>query len=192
MNKISRNKFFAVALDIGTTDIKGSLSDITTGKELAKASVPNEQRVFGQDVITRLHFAVRREKGLKELNKKVIHAVNKLLRKLAKDASISVIDIKKIIAVGNSAMYHLILMIKPDSLARAPFLPAEKMSREKDANKMGITIGKGAAFKFLPNISGFVGSDILAAILFTGIHKDKKYNLIMDVGTNGEIVLGCK
>ena len=126
MNKVLRNRFFAVALDVGTTDIKGSLLDITAGKELAKASVPNEQRAFGQDVITRLHLAVRREKGLGELNKKVIHAVNKLLRKLAKDASIRVIDIKKIIAVGNSAMYHLVLMIKPDSLARAPFLPAEK------------------------------------------------------------------
>ncbi len=192
MSKVLKNRFFAVALDVGTTDIKGSLLDIPSGKELAKASVPNEQRAFGGDVITRLHFAIRREEGLKELNKKVIYAVNKLLKKLAKDASISVTDIKRIVAVGNSAMYHLILMVRPDSLARAPFLPAEKMSREKDANKMGIGIGKGATFKFLPNVSGFVGSDILAVILSTGIHRDIKYNLIMDIGTNGEIALGCK
>jgi uncharacterized 2Fe-2S/4Fe-4S cluster protein (DUF4445 family) len=178
------------ALDIGTADIKGSLLDISSGRELAEASVPNEQRAFGQDVITRLNLAKKKE-GMKELNKKVISAVNKLLKQLAKDASCDTRDIKKIIAVGNSAMYHLVLMIKPGKLAEAPFTPTEKKLQERDAKSMGLDAGKGAIFKFLPNISGFVGSDILAAIMTAGIHKDKRYGLIMDMGTNGEIALGC-
>lgn len=191
MSEISHGKKFGVALDIGTTDIKGSLLDISSKRELARASVPNEQKAFGQDVITRLYFATEK-KGLKELNRRAISAVNKLLIQLAKDASVDPCQIKEIIAVGNSAMYHLMLMIKPDTLARAPFLPAEKELKTKNAGKMGISVGKDATFRFLPNISGFVGSDILASILTTGMHKEKSYNLIIDMGTNGEIALGSK
>jgi len=189
MNKTPRKSIFGVALDIGTTDIKGSLLDVSSKRELAKTSVPNEQKAFGQDVITRLHLATKTG-GLKELNKRAVSSINKLLIKLAKDASVDKRDIKKIVAVGNSAMYHLVLMVKPDTLAKAPFLPAEKRTQERNANKMGIDAAKDAIFRFLPNISGFVGSDILASILATEIHKDKRYNLIMDMGTNGEIALG--
>ncbi len=191
MSETSRKKIFGVALDIGTETIKGALLDISSKKELAGGSVPNEQKAFGRDVITRLHLATKQE-GLKELNKKAISAVNKLVKQLTGNASIDKRDIKKIIAVGNSTMYHLILMIKPDTLARAPFLPAEKTSQARNASEMGIDVGKDAIFKFLPNVSGFVGSDILAAILTTGLHSAKKYNLIIDIGTNGEIALGSK
>lgn len=183
---------FGVALDIGTTDIKGSLLDTASKRELSKASVPNEQKAFGPDVVTRLYFATKKEEGLKELNRRVISAVNRLLKKLVKDASVDMREIKKIIAVGNSTMYHLMLMIKPDTLARAPFLPAEKKLQKRNARKIRLSVGKDTSFIFLPNISGFVGSDILASILATGMHKDKRYNLIMDIGTNGEIALGSK
>ena len=191
MNKSLRRRSFGIALDIGTTDIKGSLLDISSGRELAKAAVGNEQKAFGQDVITRLHLATKKG-GLKELNKKVISATNKLLKQLIKDSSIDKCDIKKIVAVGNSTMYHLMLMVDPASLAKAPFLPAATSSQQRNASKMGLDAGKGTIFKFLPNISGFVGSDILASIFTTGLHRDKKNNLIMDIGTNGEIALGSK
>lgn len=191
MNRVSRKRVLGVALDVGTADIKGSLLDISAKRELARANVPNEQKAFGQDVITRLYFATEKE-GLKELNRRVISAVNKLLKRLAKGASINMRDIKEIIAVGNSTMYHLMSMIRPDTLARAPFLPAEKKLQERNASKMGICVGKDTIFRFLPNISGFVGSDILAAILTTGMHKSKRCNLLIDMGTNGEIALGSR
>ncbi|MDD5681261.1 MAG: ferredoxin, partial [Candidatus Omnitrophica bacterium] len=187
-----RNKLFGVAIDIGTTEIKGSLLDMQSKSELAAGSVPNEQRGFGPDVITRLQFAVTKKEGLRELNRRTVSAINKLLDKLAKEASVDKEKIQKIIAVGNSVMYHLVLMVRPDSLALAPFLPAETKTQEKDANEMGIRIAKGGTFKFLPNISGFVGSDTLAVILLTKIHRNKRYSLIMDIGTNGEIALGSK
>jgi len=191
MSKGPRRKDYGVALDIGTTDIKGSLLDLASKRELARASVPNEQKAFGQDVITRLYFATKGS-GLKELNARVISAVNKLIRQLAKDASLDPRQIKDIVAVGNSTMYHLMLMIKPESLARAPFVPAEKELQKREAGKMGISAGEDASFTFLPNISGFVGSDTLASILASGIYRDTGANLIMDVGTNGEIALGSK
>lgn len=181
---------FGAALDIGTTEIKGSLLDMKSKKELVSGSVPNEQRGFGPDVITRLQFATTRKEGLKELNKRTISAINKLLNKLADKASVNKKDIKRIVAVGNSVMYHLVLMVKPDSLARAPFMPAETKMQEKNAGEMGISAGD--TFKFLPNISGFIGSDTLAAILVTEIHKKGRYSLIIDIGTNGEIALGSK
>jgi uncharacterized 2Fe-2S/4Fe-4S cluster protein (DUF4445 family) len=191
MAKVPRKKILGVALDIGTTDIKGALLDISSKKELAAASVPNEQKAFGPDVITRLGLATK-EGGLKELNKKAISAINKLLTQLAGDASVDKRDIKDIIAAGNSTMYHLVLMIDPSSLARAPFLPAKKDFQERNANEMGLDVAEDALFTFLPNISGFVGSDILAAILVSGMHRDKKHNLIVDMGTNGEIALGSE
>lgn len=187
-----KKRIFGAALDIGTTEIKGALLDMKSKKELALGSVPNEQRGFGPDVITRLQFAATQKEGLKELNKRTISAVNKLLDKLADKASVNKKDIKKITAVGNSVMYHLIFMINPASLARAPFQPAEKKMREKNARKMGIHSAKDARFKFLPNIGGFIGSDTLAAILAAGIHKNKRYSILMDIGTNGEIVIGSK
>ncbi len=184
----SRREDYGLALDIGTTDIKGCLVDLGSGKELSRASVPNGQKAFGQDVITRLYFATK-EKGLKELNRRVISAVNRLIGRLSKDSSLDPGRIKKIAAVGNSTMYHLMLMIGPESLARAPFLPAESKLQERDAGEMGLA-AKNADFTFLPNISGFVGSDILASILASGMHKAAGMNLIMDMGTNGEIALG--
>jgi uncharacterized 2Fe-2S/4Fe-4S cluster protein (DUF4445 family) len=191
MNRVSRKRTFGVALDIGTTDIKGSLLDIPAKRELARAGVPNEQRAFGQDVVTRLHLAARKE-GLKELNKRVILAVNKLLKKLIGHSLIDKRDIKKIIAAGNSTMYHLMLMINPDTLIKPPFLSVAKKFQERNAYEMGIDVGRDVILRFLPNIAGFVGSDILAAILETRMHKRRGYNLIVDMGTNGEIALGSK
>lgn len=192
MNRNSGKKILGVAMDIGTSDIKGVLVDILSGKELASSSVRNEQGAFGRDVITRLHFAVSNKKGLGELNKRVISAINKLLIQLAREAGADKSSIRKILAVGNSAMYHLIFMVRPDSLARAPFRPAAKKMRAQSARKMGIDAAKGAEFKFLPNIAGFVGSDTLAEILLTEINKKKGCSLIMDIGTNGEIAAGSK
>lgn len=185
-----KNRLFGAALDIGTTEIKGSLLDMKSKKELASGSVPNEQRGFGQDVITRLQFAVGRKEGLQELNKRTISAINKLLDKLAQKGSVDKKEIKKIVAVGNSVMYHIVLMIDPATLAQAPFLPAETKMQERSAAGMGIDAS--GTFKFLPNISGFVGSDTLAVILAAEIYKYSRYSLIMDIGTNGEIAMGSK
>ena len=191
MTKISSKKIFGIALDIGTTYIKGILLDISSKKELARAIIPNEQKAFGQDVITRLGLAIKKD-GLKKLNEKVISAISKLIKKLTEDAFICKCDIKKIIAVGNSTMYHLTLMIDPTSLAKAPFLPKEKKTQGRNACALGIPVGENTVFQFLPNISGFVGSDILASILRSKMHRSKKYNLMMDMGTNGEIAIGSQ
>lgn len=191
MVRLPRGKEFGLSLDIGTTEIKGSLLELYSGKEAASISVPNEQKAFGSDVITRLHFAEQKG-GIEELKKRVTSAVNKLIARLAEKASIDFHNIKKIAAVGNSAMYHLMLGIDPGMLARAPFSPAEKKIQKRKAVELGISAAEDAVFIFLPNISGFIGSDILASILKTGIYRDKRYNFIMDMGTNGEIALGSK
>ncbi|MBU4377078.1 MAG: DUF4445 domain-containing protein [Candidatus Omnitrophica bacterium] len=192
VNRDPGKRILGAAIDIGTSDIKGALLDIKSKKELARASVPNEQGAFGRDVITRLHFATTNKKGPKELKKRVISAINKLLARLAKEAEVDKNCIKKVLAVGNSTMYHLIFMVRADSLARAPFQPAAKKMRTKNARAMGINAAKNAEFKFLPNVAGFVGSDTLAVILSTKINKKKNHSLIVDIGTNGEIVLGSK
>ncbi len=192
MSRNSGKKPFGAAIDIGTSDIKGVLVDILSKKELARSSVPNEQGAFGRDVITRLHFATANKKGLRELSERVISAVNKLLARLTEKSGADKNDIGKILAVGNSAMYHLIFMVKADSLARAPFRPAAKKTRVQNAREMGIKAAGDTEFKFLPNIAGFVGSDTLAVILSTEAGRGAGYSLIMDIGTNGEIALASK
>ncbi|MBN1872140.1 MAG: DUF4445 domain-containing protein [Candidatus Omnitrophica bacterium] len=190
MKKIG-NKRLGIALDIGTTEVKGALVDLETARDMSTSGAPNEQKAFGQDIITRLGLAME-AKGRRLLNKKVADTIDNLIKKLLNDTGCSQDAVKEIVAVGNSAMYHLLLMIKPDDLARAPFKPSESSLKEKRAEDVGIGIAKGARFRFLPNMGGFVGSDALGSILATRIHKKKNYSVIMDVGTNGELVLGSK
>ncbi len=191
MSNKTGKKIIGVALDVGTTDVKGVLVDLSARRQRAVAGAANEQRAFGQDVITRLHLAADRD-GLLRLQKKVIITVNRLIAELAEKASVKRSDIRQIVAVGNTVMYHLLLMISVEKLAQAPFVPSETASQHRKARELGIDVAEGADFTFLPSISGFVGSDMLATLLSVDIHKKKSYVLLIDMGTNGELALGCR
>ena len=183
-------KNLAVALDIGTTNIEGALVDVVSRKTLSQKTITNEQVSYGHDVITRLGFAVKKQENLKVLNSAVISSINKILNSLCDKDDLKAVS--RIVAVGNSAMYHLTLNIDPASLTTAPFRPKEKGYFSAPAKDLGIRINPGAVFEFLPIVDGFVGSDALAIILATGLHKETLPVLAVDIGTNGEIVLGNK
>jgi len=182
-------KKFAVTLDIGTTNIDALLIDLKDRRIVLSLSRPNEQLLCGDDVISRLKVAGTKE-GTKELHKRVIASVTSIISDLAARSCIEKEAITTILAVGNAAMYHLTLLLPVDKLARAPFLPHKKELVRKAAGEVGLEEFSGAEFIFLPNIGGFVGSDAIGVIFAMDMHKRRHLRLAIDLGTNGEVILG--
>ncbi len=182
---------YGIALDIGTSNIEGLLVDLRKRKALEFDSVCNTQLPFGQDVVSRLNFARSRQRGLKRLNERIISDIGILINLLVRTSGLKGRDVNQIICVGNSTMHHLVLGISPDTLAIAPFRPSHvaALFRTK-ANSIGLDGFSEADFEFLPNIGGFVGSDAIAVIVSSGIYRSRCATLAIDIGTNGEVILG--
>lgn len=183
---------YGLALDIGTTSVVGVLVDLVTGKELAIVSEANIQSIYGADVISRINYAVGKSQGLSELQRKIIEVINKIIGKLSAETSVRKTDINDVTVVGNTVMQHLLLGISVQSLATLPFEPACKSSVDVKAKELRIDINPEANIYVFPNIAGFIGGDIVGVILALGLHHSKEINLAVDIGTNGEIVLGSK
>lgn len=169
----------------------GYLVNLNDGSTLKALSTPNSQRVFGADIISRINFASN-SKGLKKLQKAVVRDIENIIDRLIGDTGLSRDDIYSGVFVGNTAMHHLFLGIDPSSLGVSPYNPVVKEGIEFRLRELGIKLGKTIKGYFLPNIDGFVGSDALATILATGIYRREDISLIIDIGTNGEAILGNK
>lgn len=181
----------ALILDIGTTTIKGLLLDKDSQKELSNAFVLNEQVEFGEDVISRIEFSLKAGKNEKILKEAVLESTNKLIKILAKEASCKQKDITQAVVVCNTAMYHLLLGISAEPLVRPPYkIALQKSETTIAAKEAGIDISGDAPVVILPNVGGFVGSDAIALIIATDIHNSDSIKLGIDIGTNGEIILG--
>jgi len=181
-----------MAFDIGTTTIVGYLMDLYTGKELQVVSCLNPQTQHGADVTTRSTFAERDQQGLKKLHALVINELNSLIAEAAAGAGISRSDIYALTVAGNTCMHHLFLGINPSSLALSPYVPVASKPLVFHASELAIKINPAGQIFVLPNIAGFVGADTVAVLLATEIDKSDEIKLMIDIGTNGEIVLGSK
>lgn len=180
-----------IALDIGTTTVMGSLLDLTNGKLLATAAVTNPQTIFGADVISRIAHA-NNTAGLSQLHNQIVEAVNQLIGLLLEKHNLQSEQIYEIVAVGNTAMSHLFLGVCPTYLALAPFIPVFRKPVEVEAEELGININPSGKVVLLPNIAGYVGSDTVGVILSTHLEQKKGYCLVIDIGTNGELILASK
>ena len=180
---------YAIALDIGTTNIGAALIALDKKKVLSSLYTPNEQALYGDNVISRLKFATANE-GISELNEKLLSSVNSVIGELIAKTGIKKGDIETIVAVGNAAMHHLALKLPVGTLAVAPFSPHKTGLVRKKAPLVGLKQFPNAEFTFLPNIGGFVGSDAIAVALALDIHKQPGVRLAIDLGTNGEVILG--
>lgn len=183
---------FGLAVDIGTTTVVCYLVDILKGKVLDFYSFVNPQKKFGADVISRIDFAKAKEDGLFVLQKEIIKGINEAIKILRSRLSISKDEIYKAVFVGNPTMIHLLLGIDPLSIATSPFVPVFADKIEARAQDLELEINKNAILKVLDSISAYVGADIVAGILSTKMHKSEKVCLLLDLGTNGEMVLGNK
>jgi len=185
-------RLFGIAADIGTTTTASYLLDLNSGNRVATYSFLNPQKKFGADVISRIKHTMDEAAGLNELQSLIVSAINEGIANLIDTAGIERNDIYKIVFTGNTAMMHFLLAICSKNLALAPFIPATDDKIEISAKDMGIDINKNGVALVLPSVSAYVGADTLCAALAAGMDESRSISLLIDFGTNGEIVLGNK
>jgi len=178
---------YGVALDIGTTTVVGALVDLNTGRQIEMASRTNPQVAFGDDVVSRIEYCSTAD-GLAELNEKIVSCINDIIQELARKVSVE--RIYEIVAVGNSTMNHIFLKVSPAYIAQAPYVNAFRRPVSLVGSEAGIRMHRDGCVTALPNIAGFVGADTVAVILASALHKSERIRMAIDIGTNGEIVLG--
>lgn len=180
---------FGVAVDIGTTTLVAQLVDLASGRILASHTALNPQVVRGSDVMSRLEYALE-ETARRELRSLIRKQVGSLVADCVSTADLQGDALTHIVLVGNTVMHHLFSGLEPETLARAPFEPADPGLQEFSAGELGWNIPSDVAVRFLPCFGGFVGSDILAGVLAARMHESSSLSALVDLGTNGEIVIG--
>jgi uncharacterized 2Fe-2S/4Fe-4S cluster protein (DUF4445 family) len=177
-------------VDIGTTTVAAYLMDLSTGKNLAVVSGMNAQEVYGADVITRIQHASSSPKNLRLLREKIRGQIDTMIEDLAEKSGIKKDRIYLLTIAGNTTMLHLVLGIPPKNIASAPFISVSTEMISIRAEELDIGIAPGGILIVLPAVSGYVGSDIVAAVLASGMQESPELSLLIDIGTNGEIVMG--
>ena len=181
---------YGVAFDVGTSTVVAFLMNLSTGEKLAVVPAMNPQIGMGDDVISRISFCQERSDGLERLRRSIVDCLNELIQTASKEASVDPTQIMEATVVGNTAMHHLLAGLDPRYLSMAPYPPALQEGQTWKARDLDIRIGTSAHVHLLPLKAGFVGSDTIACILATGLHRRKAPTLLIDLGTNGEIVFG--
>src|SRR5512139_143966 len=181
---------YGAAVDIGSTTVALYLCNLRTGEILAAESEMNPQIVYGEDVMSRIQYTIEHPDGLEKLHKAIIATLNKLLKQAAKTAQIKTEEILEMVLVGNSTMHHMLLNLPPRDLGLAPFVPAIHSSVDVKARELGLQINSSGNIHILPTIASFVGADTSAMILAEEPHKQDENWLLIDVGTNAELILG--
>lgn len=179
---------FGVAVDVGTTTLVAQLLDLENGHVLGVRSALNPQTSYGSDVMSRVQAALDRQ-GLARLAELIRRAIGQMILELVESAAAPV-RLTEVVLVGNTVMHHLFCGIDPEPLSHYPFRPADDGLKSFRARELGWEFGSDPLVQFLPCLGGFVGSDILAGILATGLHEAERLTGLLDLGTNGEIVLG--
>jgi len=182
---------YGIAIDIGTTTIAAYLVDMNTGDVVDTISGLNSQKIFGADVISRIEYSMQGSGKLELLQTKIVGQISDLCIFLADRNNISRKNIYSVALAGNTTMLHLFFGIDPAGIAVAPFIPGFLGSMELHSSSLKDFPLQCAVYS-LPSISGYVGADIVSGILATNMHEREELSLLIDIGTNGEIVLGNK
>jgi uncharacterized 2Fe-2S/4Fe-4S cluster protein (DUF4445 family) len=180
---------YAIAMDIGTTTIYGQVIDLISGAVLAEHGDFNGQISYGEDVISRIVYA-EKQGGLQRLHEVVIKTINNILAKIIKQSGIDHEDLSTITLAGNTTMTQLMLKINPRFIRRSPYVPAATLYPPTRAKDLGMAVGDHVSALVYPAVSSYVGGDIVAGVMGSGIYRTEKLTLYMDVGTNAEIVIG--
>ncbi len=206
----SGSGIFGLAIDVGTTTVAAYLCDLTSGQVVDTLSMMNPQVKYGEDVVSRISFHMQTPDGLKRMSTDLVAGLNRLLdQALSRDYPLSPPngsggaktdqmiriqpeDILDVSIAGNTAMHHILLRLNPEPLGVIPFTPAVRHSLDIKAHELGLKINPAAHIFILPNEAGFVGGDNVAVILAEEPHRQDPVQLIIDIGTNGELVMGNK
>ena len=186
----ARPESFGMAVDLGTTTVAVYLCNLRDGKILASSAGINPQRSYGEDVISRIHACAGGKEVLLKLQEMVVSCINLLLKRCLEKCGGTAADIDEVVIVGNTTMQTIFAGLSPETLGRSPYLPATKHSQNVSAADIGLQINPGTNVYIFPVISGFLGGDAVGATLADDLLTAEKTSLIIDIGTNGELVLG--
>lgn len=181
---------YGLAVDVGSTTVAAHLNDLRTGAVVATETTMNPQVRFGEDLMSRVSYAMMNADGTVKMHQAIVDALNELARQAAATAGISTDDILDTVIVGNPVIHHLLLGIDPTELGGAPFALAVDAALDLRARELGLELNPSARVHILPCIAGHVGADNVAVQLAEAPHAQDEMMLVIDVGTNAEIVLG--
>ncbi len=184
----TEDRNYMMVVDIGTTTIVAHLVNANTVRTLDAKACFNSQGIYGREVTGRMISAEK--KGVEELQKLLVEDLNQLITGLANDNAVHLRDITAIVCAGNTAMGHFLLGLPTQNIRRLPYISASVAPPPLRAAEVGIDINPRGLLYFLPGISGWVGSDLTAGILATEINEQDELSLLIDIGTNGEIIVG--
>ena len=182
---------YGLAVDVGTTTVVAQLLDLNSGKVLDVEGCHNKQASFGEDVISRVIFACGKG-GLDPVQRAVVKNINTLIARLVEKNKISREEIDVIVAAGNTTMSHLLLGLNPCSIRLAPYVPTADEFPQIRASEIGIRINPRGILETMPCVASYVGGDIVAGVLASGISEHEEVKCLIDIGTNGEIAIGNK
>src|SRR5439155_25015563 len=181
---------YAIAFDLGTTTVVGNLLDVQTGQPLAIRSLLNRQQPFGADVIARISATMLDGKTLGELRRRAHETLAQLAHEICEEGGVDPAEVYEIVVAGNVTMIQLALGIDPEPLGMSPFIVASRRLPPARAADFGVPVHARAPAVTFPTLGAYVGGDIVAGLLATGLTRDRRLRLFIDVGTNCEIVLG--
>jgi len=180
---------YGVAIDVGTTSVVAFLCDLAQGEIVGMRTAGNPQAIYGEDVISRMTHIQKDPETLAEMRRLLVLELNRLIAEAAAAAGVALADIADGVVVGNPTMQHILLGVNPEPLGRAPYLPVWADGVEVEAARLGLDIMPRARVFVFPSIAGYIGGDTLAAVLTRGPEFYRGTHLLVDVGTNGEVVL---
>ncbi len=190
---------YGLAVDIGTTTVAGYLCDLASGEVVETVSMMNPQVKYGEDVLSRISYQMEHADGLQRMSADIVSGINRLIEQSldahnqkARDHTplLAPDDIIDVAIVGNTTMHHIFLQLDPRSLGAVPFSPVVRHSLDLKARDLGLRVNPAAHVFMFPNEAGFVGGDNVGVILAEQPHRSERMQLIIDIGTNGELVLG--
>ncbi len=182
---------YAIAVDVGTTTVYAQLLDLISGTPLAQFGEFNGQISYGEDVISRIIYA-EKPGGLEKLHQVIIKTINSLIGKLIRKSGVDIDEVSTITLAGNTTMTQLLLKINPAYIRRSPYVPAATLYPPIDAYFLGLNLGEHVTALVYPAVSSYVGGDIVAGVMGSGMYQSPELTLFLDIGTNAEIVVGNK
>lgn len=186
------DEYYGIAVDIGTTTVVAYLIDLMTGKIISTASMMNPQVKYGEDVIRRVTMTIEKKDGIKKLQEVILDGLNDLIREVCNKSGKNTGEVIEITIVGNTGMHHLFAGITPEFVAKSPYVQAVSHPIDMRPKEAGLEIYEGGNVHLLPTIAGWMGADTIGCLITTEPYKHEKTQLMIDIGTNGELVLGNK
>lgn len=185
----TRDRHYSLGFDIGTTTVCGQLFDLNQRQVIAQNTDYNHQITYGQDVITRIAYC-QKPGGLQRLQQSIVHTINQIIEELVTRSRVRLEEINHLIVAGNTTMIQILMGIDPKYIRLAPYVPTANFTPPVKALSLGIEIGEHVYIHSLPVVASYIGADIVSGVLGSDMHNKSQITLYIDIGTNGQIVLG--